>query len=172
MRQQDSSMLEPSRWVEKQNLEYVVHHTAVCTVMAYVLRWIPRCSPRCALYKASSAGHTVQVHELDDMMEASMARDGVRRPGAFNGSLPQWDGWLDADPEDAAAEIAALLRAARVNATVDPNADDERGASCGFGLGSGLEVRARITATVGLNDDKPGAAHGAVWLDPGSEVEG
>ena len=52
-----------------------------------------------------------------------MARDGVRRP-ATNGSsgAPQsWDGWLDADAEGAAAEIAALLRAARVNATVDPN---------------------------------------------------
>ena len=37
-----------------------------------------------------------QVHELDDMMESSMARDGVRRPS--NGSAPQsWDGWLDAD---------------------------------------------------------------------------
>ncbi len=37
-----------------------------------------------------------QVHELDDMMESTMARDGVRRPA--NGSAPQsWDGWLDAD---------------------------------------------------------------------------
>ena len=56
------------------------------------------------------------------MMETSMARQGVRPPA--NGSLPQWDGWLDNDPDGAAAEIAALLRAARVNATVDPDDRD------------------------------------------------
>ncbi len=69
-----------------------------------------------------SACPCLQVRELDDMMETSMARQGVRPPP--NGSLPQWDGWLDDDPEAAAADIAALLRAARVNATVDPNRQD------------------------------------------------
>ena len=51
-----------------------------------------------------------------------MARQGARPPP--NGSLPQWDGWVDDDTDAAAAEIAALLRAARVNATVDPNDGD------------------------------------------------
>jgi len=78
-----------------------------------------------------------QVHELDDMMESTMARDGVRRPA--NGSaLQSWDGWLDADADGAATEIAALLRAARVNATVDPNTVDEDSASQGAFYINGL----------------------------------
>ena len=85
-----------------------------------MIRPAPCC--RCLIIQGLTVRNT-QVHELDDMMESSTARDGARRPANNGSSVPQsWDGWLDADAEGAAAEIASLLRAARVNATVDPNA--------------------------------------------------
>ena len=52
--------------------------------------------------------------------------------------LSQWDGWLDADAEGAAAEISALLRVARVNATVDPNDVNEHPAAEGASSYAGL----------------------------------